>query len=132
MQTIPIDPPIVFNNINLVKWIENHTYESDTGATYYSGENEPSLIDAISCLDIKRYIPVPPVPRTITKLTLKSRFDDLGKWTDFKDACISMNVWDDFLMAQDIRTDNSLFTTASPLLKATLNLTDEQFDALLA
>jgi hypothetical protein len=133
MLTTLIDPPYIVGSITLVRWIEGNTYESDAGVTYYSGEAEPSEADAEDCLATPRTPPPgPPVPRTITKLTLKSRLDAIDKWTDFKTACITLGAWDDFLMAQDVRTDNPLFTAAAPQLKASLNLTDAQFDVLLA
>lgn len=41
---------ITVGDITLIRWIEGHTYEADTGATYYSGAEAPSLEDAGDCL----------------------------------------------------------------------------------
>jgi hypothetical protein len=79
-----------------------------------------------------RFTPAP-APRELSKLTLRRRLRALGKEATF-DAALDLipNAradWDD---AQTLRTDDPLFTDAAPAFKSALDLTDEQFTALLA
>lgn len=53
-----MDINITVGDITLVRWIEGHTYEADTGATYYSGAEAPSLEDAGDCLANPRPFPL--------------------------------------------------------------------------
>jgi hypothetical protein len=62
MQSIDLTPPLTIGPITLLRWIEGHTYESDTGATYYSGAAEPSHADADDCIATPRTLPPEPVP----------------------------------------------------------------------
>jgi hypothetical protein len=77
--------------------------------------------------------PQAPEPRDVSKLTLRRRIRALGKEAQFDAALDAMpNAradWDD---AQNLRTDDPLFTTYAPQFKTALDLTDAQFDALLA
>lgn len=76
----------------------------------------------------------PPVPvREIPKLVLMRRLEALGKWEQFKALLAAQPTLDDaFWLAQTLMTDDPLFVQYAPVLKAQLEMTDEQFDALLS
>jgi hypothetical protein len=93
-------------------------------ARLFIGEAEPTAEQMAALFAV--------APRTITKLTLKERFDALGKWEAFKAVLTSLGLWDDFILAQDIRTDHPLFIAHAAALKVALELTDEQFATLTA
>lgn len=85
---------------------------------------------------------VPPVPlvkvrpapaRTLSKLTLTRRLRDLGKEDAFWTILTAQPVlYREFILAQELRTDDPMFTSQAPQLKAALGLTDGQFNALIA
>lgn len=73
------------------------------------------------------------ISRELSKLTLKRRLEEMGKWAAFKTVLQTMpSVWDDFVLAQTIRTDDPVFTTHAMSLKLAVGLTTEQFESLLA
>lgn len=75
----------------------------------------------------------PPPPREIAKLTLRRRLRVLGKEDAFDAALNSIpHARSDYDDAQSLSTADPIFTTAAPLLKQALGLTDEQFVSLLA
>jgi hypothetical protein len=53
-----MDINFTVGDITLIRWIEGHTYEANTGATYYSGSEVPSLEDAEDCLANPRPFPL--------------------------------------------------------------------------
>jgi hypothetical protein len=69
----------------------------------------------------------------ISKLTLKRRLDVLGKWASFKAflAALGEAAVDEFNLAAEIRADDPMFQQIAPLAKQALELTDEQYAALL-
>jgi hypothetical protein len=72
-------------------------------------------------------------PNSISKLTLKRRLDALGKWAEFKTFLenLGADAVDEFALAAEIRQDDAVFQQLAPMAKAALNLTDEQYVALL-
>lgn len=72
-------------------------------------------------------------PNAISKLTLKRRLNALGKWSDFKAFLegLGVDAVDEFALAAEIRLDDAVFQQLAPMAKAALNLTDEQYVALL-
>jgi len=72
-------------------------------------------------------------PNAISKLTLKRRLNALGKWSDFKAFLedLGADAVDEFALAAEIRLDDAVFQQLAPMAKAALNLTDEQYVALL-
>lgn len=70
----------------------------------------------------------------VSKLTLMRRLDQLGKWSAFKALLAQLPeiVQDAWTLAQAIRADDPLFVAHATAIKAYLELTDEQFVALLA
>lgn len=78
--------------------------------------------------------PAPAAPgRDLAKLTLRRRLRDIGKEEAFDAALDSIpHARRDYDDAQTLNTADPLFTTAAPLLKSTLQITDEQFAALIA
>lgn len=55
-----IDPPYQVGDIAITRWLADQaTYETDTGATIYSGADEPSLDDASDCIQNPRTMPSP-------------------------------------------------------------------------
>ena len=71
--------------------------------------------------------------RTISKLHLTRRLRDLGKEDQFWALLTAQPVlYREFILAQELRTDDPMFTSQAPQLKAALGLTDDQFNSLLA
>ena len=69
----------------------------------------------------------------VTKLTIMRRLQALGKWTMFKGllAQLPEDTQDAWSLAQEIHDDDPMFITYADGIKAGLELTDEQFTALL-
>ena len=67
----------------------------------------------------------------VTKLTIMRRLGD--KWPTLKAALLTLPeiVQDAWLLAQEIRSDDELILTYGDTLKTLLDLTDEEFTALL-
>jgi len=77
--------------------------------------------------------PVVVPARTLSKLTITRRLRELGKEDDFWAILTAQPVlYREFILAQELRTDDAMFTVQAPQLKAALNLTNDQFNALLA
>jgi hypothetical protein len=75
--------------------------------------------------------PAQPV-RTLSKLTLTRRLRDLGKEDAFWAILTAQPVlYREFILAQELRTNDPMFTAQAPQLKAALALTDEQFTELI-
>lgn len=75
-----------------------------------------------------------PRPQPVTKLTIMQRLIEVGKWEAFKAILsqappIAQDAW---LLAQDIRADDPIFISFADAFKAGLDMTEEQFQALLA
>ncbi len=70
---------------------------------------------------------------SISKLTLMHRLNALGKWPAFKSLLTHLPeiVQDAWHLAQSISPTDPLFVDAAPAIKAHLDLTDEQFAAIL-
>jgi hypothetical protein len=66
--------------------------------------------------------------------TIITRLVSLGKYTEFKAALqgLSEVAWDRFMAAPYIASTDAMFVQYAPQMKAALDLTDEQFDALIA
>ena len=69
----------------------------------------------------------------VTKLTIMRRLQELGKWTMFKGllAQLPEDTQDAWSLAQEIHDDDPMFLTYADGIKLSLDLTDEQFTALL-
>ena len=76
-------------------------------------------------------VPEEPVIVGISKLTIMRRLGD--KWPTLKAALLTLPeiVQDAWLLAQEIRADDELILTYGETLKGLLDLTDEEFSALL-
>ena len=76
-------------------------------------------------------VPEEPVVLGVSKLTIMRRLGD--KWPILKEALSSLPeiVQDAWLLAQEIRADDELFLAYRETLKTLLDLTDEEFTALL-
>lgn len=75
----------------------------------------------------------PATARELSKLTLRRRLRALGKEEAFDAALDAIpHARADWVDAQSLRTDDALFTSSAPALKAALGLTDEQFAELIA
>jgi len=102
--------------------------EINTAALARITELEAELADALAR-------PLAPDPAgAISKLTLKRRLDVLGKWSAFKAFLASLGeaAVDEFNLAAEIRADDPMFQQIAPLAKQSLELSDEEYDALLA
>ena len=76
-------------------------------------------------------VPEEPVVLGISKLTIMRRLGD--KWPTLKAALLTLPeiVQDAWLLAQEIRADDELFVAYKDTLQTLLDLTDEEFNALL-
>jgi flagellar biosynthesis chaperone FliJ len=76
-------------------------------------------------------VPEEPVILGVSKLTIMRRLGD--KWPTLKAALLTLPeiVQDAWLLAQEIRADDELILTYGDTLKGLLDLTDEEFSALL-
>jgi hypothetical protein len=76
-------------------------------------------------------VPEEPVVLGISKLTIMRRLGD--KWPTLKAALLTLPeiVQDAWLLAQEIRADDELFVAYKDTLQTLLDLTDEEFTALL-
>lgn len=77
--------------------------------------------------------PVATESKEISKLTLRRRLRAIGKEAAFDDLLDTIpNARRDWEDAQALRTDDQMFTTQAPAMKAALGLTDAQFSELIA
>lgn len=69
----------------------------------------------------------------VTKLTIKRRFDALGKWERFKAVLAQApeSVQDEWTLAQEIRADDPMFTANRDAFRDALGLTEEEFEGIL-
>jgi hypothetical protein len=76
-------------------------------------------------------VPEEPVVLGVSKLTIMRRLGD--KWPTLKAALLTLPeiVQDAWLLAQEIRADDELFVAYKDTLQTLLDLTDEEFTALL-
>ena len=76
-------------------------------------------------------VPEEPVIVGISKLTIMRRLGD--KWPTLKASLLTLPelVQDAWLLAQEIRADDELILSYGDALKTLLDLTDEEFNALL-
>jgi len=76
-------------------------------------------------------VPEEPVVLGVSKLTIMRRLGD--KWPTLKAALSTLPeiVQDAWLLAQEIRADDELFLAYKETLKTILDLTDDEFNALL-
>ena len=103
---------------------------SPTRARVFEGEEAPTPeeMQAIFALPA-----APATARELSKLTLRRRLRALGKEEAFDAALDAIpHARADWVDAQSLRTDDALFTSSAPALKAALGLTDEQFAELIA
>lgn len=72
-------------------------------------------------------------PAPVTKLTIKRRLDALGKWETFKAilAQAPEAVQDEWSLAQEIRSDDPMFTANRDAFRTALGLTEEEFEGIL-
>lgn len=69
----------------------------------------------------------------VTKLTIKRRLDALGKWETFKTVLAQAPeaVQDEWMLAQEIRSDDPMFIAHADIFKTGLDMTEEEFQNLL-
>lgn len=74
-----------------------------------------------------RYAPV-----VYSKLKCHVALVEMGVWADVKAWLEEADLWDAFVLAQDVRSDNEQFKAGLAAMQAKLGLTDEQVAAFLA
>jgi len=69
----------------------------------------------------------------VTKLTIKRRLDSIGKWERFKAilAQAPETVQDEWMLAQEIRSDDPIFAANRETFRTALGMTNAEFDAVL-
>ncbi|MGN0846835.1 MAG: hypothetical protein ACI4RA_05565 [Kiritimatiellia bacterium] len=74
----------------------------------------------------------PPAPRVFSKLKCHLALKAAGHWPAVKAWLEANDLWDAFLLAQDVREDDEQFTAGVAALKASLGLSDDDVEKLLA
>lgn len=77
---------ITVGNIHLVRWLDGQTYESDVGATYYSGATEPDSEDAADCIQNPRTPPESSLSIAETEHLLDAILDGWAQAWGYADA----------------------------------------------
>lgn len=70
--------------------------------------------------------------RTFSKLKLYVAVKELGLWPAVKAWLEEQDLWDAFLLAQDVSEDDPMFSTGLSALKGRLGITDEKAEEILA
>ncbi len=74
-----------------------------------------------------RYAPV-----VYSKLKLYATVRELGLWADVKAWLEEADLWDAFVLAQDVRSDNEQFSAGLATFKKKFGLADERVEEILA
>jgi len=117
--------------------LESQLTETQTQLATAQGEAssvpslESQLDAALARIAELEAVPEEPVVLGVSKLTIMRRLGD--KWPTLKAALSSLPeiVQDAWLLAQEIRADDELFLAYRDTLKTLLDLTDDEFNALL-
>jgi len=117
--------------------LESQLTETQTQLATAQGEasSVPSLQSQLDAANARiaelEAVPDEPVVLGVSKLTIMRRLGD--KWPTLKAALSSLPeiVQDAWLLAQEIRADDELFLAYKETLKTLLDLTDDEFNALL-
>jgi len=117
--------------------LESQLAETQTQLTTAQGEAssvpnlQAQLDTALARIAELEAVPEEPVVLGVSKLTIMRRLGD--KWPTLKAALSSLPeiVQDAWLLAQEIRADDELFLAYRETLKTLLDLTDDEFNALL-
>lgn len=70
--------------------------------------------------------------RTFSKLKLYSTCVKYGYWKSVKSWLETADLWDAFVLAQDIAEDNTMFSDGLKEFKTKFGLADEQVESMLA
>lgn len=60
-----------------------------------------------------------------SKYKLKKELENLGLWEDVKNALVQANKWDDFLIANELATDNEDFISIKSMLADSFDIDAE-------
>ena len=73
------------------------------------------------------------LPRVISKLSVRRKLRAMGKETPYDQflSGLSTEAKKDFDEAQELNSNDPIFTAHAPVFKQALNLTDDQFNSLL-
>ena len=109
---------------NVILWDGETAFELREGET---------LLPEAAAADLPRWSPdaEPPEIIGVSKLTIMRRLG--AKWSTLKAILASLpdDVQDAWNLAQEIKSDDPLFVANSAFLQAALELTEEEFTALL-
>ena len=72
-----------------------------------------------------------PQPVTYSKMRIVAALRDIGAWPQVKQWIIDQDLYDLYLAAQDVRSDNEYFAQGRAALQQALGLTDAQVEAIL-
>lgn len=114
------------------QWLNGNGVPVSSGVSIARFTPAEDVTDAELASAITTPAPEPQPVRTISKLVLKQRLDALNKWVDFKHLLEGSGLWDDFIIAQDLRTDHPLFTQYQATFLSSLDISPEQFNTLTA
>ena len=70
--------------------------------------------------------------RTFSKLKLYAAVKSLGLWADVKAWLEESDLWDAFVLAQNVAEDNEQFSAGVKTFKEKFSLSDERVEEILA
>lgn len=70
--------------------------------------------------------------RVFSKLKLYMKCKELGYWSSIKPWLEAEDLWDAFVLAQDVSEENALFSSGVKMFQEKLGLSDEKVEEILA
>ena len=98
----------------------------------YRFEDEPEPEPYVEHEPVPEPEPVPPPPRIFSKLKCYAALKELGCWERVKLWLETSDLWDAFILAQNVSEEHPQFVQGLNAIKTTLGLSDEQVETILA